>query len=193
MRKIAVIGLLAGLALCGGCLRVMVPILDDKDLISDSSLVGEWVQEDNPKQILRIEAPDAQKSYRIELIDEKGRSGRFLGRLGRVGDLTIAEIKPVDLPEEWSDEYKGHFAPLISFYVVNATKPALRFTGFETDWVDEYLKAHPDELTVAPGDKNLVTSGPQAIRSFLLKHWKDKGALADEAVFVRREPRKDPF
>ena len=190
MRKIAVIGLFAGLALCVGCLRTMAPILEDKDLISDGSLAGEWVNKDEPKQILRIEAPDAEKGYRIELIDDKGKSGRFLGRLGRVGELTVAEIRPVDLPDEWSDEYKGHFAPLFSFYIVNATKPALKFTGFETDWVDEYLKAHPDELTVAPDDKHLVTSGPDGIRSFLLKHWKDKGALADEAVFIRRQDIK---
>jgi len=62
----------------------------------------------------------------------------------------------------------------------------LKFTTFETDWFEPYLNAHPGELAVAPGDKNLVTSGPAAIRAFLLKHWKDKGALSEESVLVRR-------
>jgi hypothetical protein len=85
MRKIAVIGLLAGLAFCAGCVRTMAPIVEDKDLIADASLAGEWVVQDNPKQILRIEAPDAEKHYRIEFIDEKGRSGRFIGRISCLG------------------------------------------------------------------------------------------------------------
>jgi hypothetical protein len=38
MKKIAVIGLFAGLALCGGCLRTMAPILEDKDLIADEAV-----------------------------------------------------------------------------------------------------------------------------------------------------------
>lgn len=194
MKKIAVLGLLAGLALCVGCLRTMAPILDDKDLIADASLAGEWINQDKPdsKEILRIGVPDAKKHYPIEYIDEEGKPGRFLGKIGRVGDLTVAEISPEDLSEEWSDEYRGHFVPLFSFYIVSGTKPVLRFAGFDTDWVEKYLNAHPGELTVAPSDKDLVTSSPEAIRSFLLKHWQDKGALSDEAIFVRREVKKSP-
>lgn len=191
MRKIGIVGLLLGLALCSGCVRMMVPILDDKDLISDSSLAGEWIQEGNSQQSLRIEPPDSEKHYRIEFRDDKGKSGKFIGQIGRLGELMVAEIGPADLPDEWSDTYKGHFATLTSVFVVTATRPALKFRGLDADWLKEYLKAHPDELTIAPSDENLVTSGAEAIRAFLLKHWKDEGALSEEAVYVRPKDKLD--
>lgn len=186
MKKLGVFGLLLGVALGSGCVRIMVPILEDKDLIADSSLAGEWVQEGSAGERLRIEPPDPEKCYLLVYTDDKGKAGKFIGRFGRLGDLTIAEIRPVDLPEEWSDSYKAHFAPLFSFFVVSSTKPALRFRGFDTDWLKKYVKEHPGELSVAPSDDSLITSAAGAIRAFVLKHWKDVGAMSDEAVFVRR-------
>jgi len=190
MKKIGVMGLLLGVALGSGCVRMMVPILEDKDLIADSSLAGEWVRQGETGEMLRIGPPDSQKSYNLEYTDDKGKSGKFVGRFGRLGDLTIAEIRPVELPEEWSDTYKGHFAPLFSFFVVSSTKPALRFRAFETDWLKEYVKEHPGELSVALSDESLITSGAWAIRAFVLKHWKDEGAMSEEGVFVRPKKKK---
>jgi hypothetical protein len=190
MKKLGIFGLLLGVALGSGCVRTMVPILEDKDLIADSSLAGEWVQEGSAGETLRIAPPDSEKSYNLEYTDDKGKSGKYIGRLGRMGELTIAEIRPVDLPEEWSDSYKGHFAPLISFFVVSSTKPALRLRAFETDWLKEYVRAHPGELSVASSDEALITSGAWSIRAFVLKHWKDVGALSEEGVFVRPKKKK---
>jgi hypothetical protein len=86
-------------------------------------------------------------------------------------------------------EYKGHFAPLFSFYIIYATEPALRIGAIETDWFEPYVKAHAGEVALSPRDNDLVISSPETLRAFLLKHEKDQGAIA-QAVFVRREIRK---
>jgi hypothetical protein len=189
MRKMAVLGLLAAVALGSGCVRTLAPTVEDKDLIADASLAGEWVNQENTRQILRIEAPGADKHYQIVFTDEEGKSGRFDGKLGHVGGLVVAEVTPEEPPEAWSDEYKAHFAPLFSFYVVYDLKPALRIGALEADWLEPYLKAHPGELAVSPGDNDLIISPPEAVRAFLLKHWKDPGALT-QADFIRREVKK---
>lgn len=189
MKKIAVFGLLVGLSFWAGCVRTLAPVVEDKDRIADASLAGEWANQEDPKQIIRVAPPGADKSYEIEVVDENGRSGKFTGWLGRVGELLLAEITPEVLPEGWSDEYKGHFAPLFSFYIIYATKPALRIGAIETDWFGSYIKAHPGEVALSPRDSDLVISPPETVRAFLIKHHKDQGAVT-EAVFVRREVKK---
>jgi hypothetical protein len=189
MKKLVVIGFLAGVALGASCIRTLAPTVEDKDLIADATLAGEWVNREDPQQFLRIEPPGADKHYKLRFTGEKGKSGSFDAKLGRVGELIVAEVRPEELPEVWSDEYKGHFAPLYSFYVVYDLKPALKIGGLEADWLGPYLKAHPAELAVSPVDDGLIVSPPEAVRAFLLKHWKDPGALT-QAVFVRREVEK---
>ena len=124
-----------------GCVRSVQPVLKDDQLITNSDVVGRWVSEDGKQsvQIDPLSTPD--KVYSIRETNEDGTGGLYLARLGKVQDLTVAEIRASDPSPRGGppgdDEYKGHFLPLYSFLIVHETKPGIVISSLDSDWLGE--------------------------------------------------------
>ena len=179
--------------LAGGCVRTSQPVLQDDQVFVDNSVLGKWVTKDSPDTI-DIQAGDQDKTYRVTYTDKDQKKGVFVARLGKVGDMQIAELAPEDTAATMNDTYKMHIVRLYSFFLVEQTKPQLQFRSMNTEWLQKYLDTHPTELQVAKvsNDNSFVTSSTAEFQAFLLKHAKDEGAFGEVSVLTRPEPAATP-
>ena len=70
------------LVLLNGCVRSVQPILTDAQVITDNSVIGDWVSVDG-KTRLTIQ-PGDNKQYKVLYFDEHDKAGNFIVRLGKV-------------------------------------------------------------------------------------------------------------
>jgi hypothetical protein len=174
------------LCMAGGCVRSIQPILKDEQVFTDDHFLGSWVSSDG-KTSGEVTATDDHKKYNLLYTDEHGKQAKLLVRLGKIGDMTIAESTTDDPAPDASDVYKMHLLPLHCFMVVkSATQARLVLKAMDSDWFSKYMKAHTTELAVT-GDKDafLVTASTDDFQAFLIRHAKDDGAYGDDGIFVR--------
>ncbi|HVT88399.1 MAG TPA: hypothetical protein VHD56_06070 [Tepidisphaeraceae bacterium] len=170
-----------------GCVRTIHPILNDDQLIVDKTLAGLWVSE-NGEETADVKPPGDDKKYVVVYTDKDGKKANLVVRLGKVGDLLLAEITIAE--PEGSDVYKFHMMPLYSFLVIRETTPRLKFSVMPQEWLEKYLAGHPRELdTVKVDDKIFIVSATtEDFQQFLLRHQKDEGAFGNDKPGVMVRP-----
>lgn len=170
----------------GGCVRSIEPVLKDDQLIVDNALAGKWVS-DEGKVSAEVQPAGTDKVYKVLYTDDKGKQARLVARLGKIGELTIAEFSPDEPTGDVSDVYWAHLMPVYSFLIIQQTKPQLIITTMSAEWFKKYLDAHPEELKVIKrgSDEVIVSSPTEDLQTFILRHWKDEGALGERQTFAR--------
>jgi uncharacterized protein YcfL len=188
LKQLRAICLMAiSLFMAGGCVRSIQPILKDDQVITNDQLLGNWVSSDGKTSGV-VTATDDHKGYKLLYTDEKDKQANLLIRLGKIGDMTIAESSIDDPAPDASDVYKMHLMPLHSFMVVKqVTSQQLILKLMDSDWLSKYVKAHPDELATVRVDDNdvLISATTDDFQAFLLRHAKDDGVFGSDGVFVR--------
>ena len=177
------------LALISGCVRSVQPILTDAQVVTDNSVVGDWVSE-NGKTHLTIQPADENKQYKVLYLDEDNKVGNFVVRLGKVENLLLAEIAPDNSDAKTSEMYQIHLLPLYSFMVVQQTHPEIKISLLDAKWLKKYIAGHSGELqTLRVGEKpddNIILNIPTAdMQKFLIQHMKDEGAMPEPSRLVR--------
>ena len=173
------------LLLISGCVRSVAPILTDTQVINDNSVLGRWNSTDDAKESIEVLA-GVDSAYKVLYHDKQDKTGNFVVRLGKVGDLVLAEIAPDEPANKDSDVYRAHLLPLYSFFWVVQTTPELKLRTISSDWLKKYVAAHPGELkTVGKPDDLVLGSTTEELQAFILKHSKDEGAWGDELKLVR--------
>src|SRR5438045_1127533 len=99
--------------LLGGCVRTIQPILKDEQVVIDKSLVGKWVSDDGTESV-EISPPSEDKAHKVLYTDKDGKKGAFVVRLGKIGEMLIAEVRAEDPAPNAADLYKAHLIPLYS-------------------------------------------------------------------------------
>jgi len=176
-----------------GCVRTLQPVLkDDQVAPIDKSLLGKWVSAAGDESV-DVQLSDKDGTYSALYTDKDGKKGTLLIRMGKVGDLTLAELTPDDPAPSASAIVKYHLVPVYSFLVVRQTGPQFVFATMGEDWLKKYLDQHPNELQTVSRDNSVIVSSATAdIQAFLVRHQKDEGAL-NEASFVRAgDPTTQP-
>jgi hypothetical protein len=185
-RAICWIGLM--LCLAGGCVRSIQPILKDDQVITDDRLLGSWVSSDGTGHG-EITPGDTPKSYKLRYIDDKdGKVSEVLIRVGKVGDMTLAQSTIAGPPTDSGDLYNMHLLPVYCFALIKEMSPTrIVIKMMDDDWLGKYVKAHPDELATTKVDKDslLITATTDDLQAFLIRHEKDDGAYGDDGLFVR--------
>jgi hypothetical protein len=169
-----------------GCVRTFQPILKDEQVAAvDKAMLGRWVSKDGNESAV-VTPAEKENTYRLVYTEKEGKKGTLLVRIGKVGDLTLAELRADDPAPEANDIYKYHLMPVYSFLIVHKTDPQLVISMMPQDWLKKYLDGHPNELQTVQRDDNLiVTSSTADFQAFLLRHYKDEGAIGEPEVFVR--------
>jgi hypothetical protein len=186
--RVALFALLFLSLFASGCVRTTHPILTEDQVISNNALLGKWVSTDG-KTSAELSAGDEGK-YKLIYTNEQGKSGHFLLRFGKIGDLAVAEISPDAFSADVSEEYKGLLMPLYMMLVIEKTQPQLLVASPSADWLKKYVTAHPDDLDVNNVEDLIVQASTEDFQAFFLKHYKDAGMLGDPASFVRPAPAK---
>jgi hypothetical protein len=173
--------------MAGGCVRSVEPILKDEQVITNDQLLGNWVGDDGKTSGV-VTAADNQKRYPLVYTDEHGKESNLLIRLGKIGDMTIAESSIGDPAPDAGDAYKMHLLPMYSFMVIKqATPQRLVLKMMSPDWLSKYVDAHPSELATlkVTHEDFVVTASTEAFQAFLIRHAKNDGAFGDDGIFVR--------
>jgi hypothetical protein len=172
--------------LFAGCVRTIQPVLKDEQAAPvDKALLGKWVSAEGTESA-DVQATEKDGTYSAVYTDKDGKKGTLLIRLGKVGDLTLAELRADDPAPDTNDVIKYHLLPVYSFLVVQQTKPQFLFSMMKQDWLKTYLDGHPNELQFFKRDDAVIVSSSTAdFQGFLLRHYKDEGAMSDQASFVR--------
>jgi len=187
MRALRLLTIVGVVFLVGGCVRSMQPILADDQVLLNNDIVGNWVTDKGDETVV-VSAPQGDdKVYKVLYTDKDGKKGAFLCRLGKVGDLLLAELHPDEPAPDATPVYKAHVLSVYSFLLLQQTKPNLVVSVMSQDWLDKYLKDHSGELQTIQWDKDnrIVTASTAAFQAFLLKHVKDDKAMGDPSTFVR--------
>lgn len=170
--------------LIGGCVRSINPVLEDAQVGEYPELAGKWVAADGSGTNFELE-PDG-KTFRISPMDDDGKQGSFMLRVGKVGKLTVLECRPADLPENLSHEYKAQLMPTYTFAVLTQTQPKVMARTLKPDWLDRYVAEHPQELPMARvGRESIIVASTGQLQAFIEKHWSTEEAWTDVTVYVR--------
>lgn len=182
---LATIACVIFLLIAGGCVRSLNPVLEDQQVIAVPDLAGDWVSTEDPKGTAQF-TPDGN-AFKLSITDKDGKRGQFDARCGKVGPLTILEVAPAEMETKASDIWQAHLVPSYSFFVLTQTTPELRAKTIKAEWLKDYLAKNPAELRMAEkkGDEGLIAAPTAQLQQFIVKHWPDKEAWADEIVLVR--------
>ena len=171
-------------SLVGGCVRSFEPVLSDDQVITNNDLLGRWNSTNNEREYFEITSGD-NKTYKAVYHDEKGKTGKFIVRLGEIDDLIVAEVTPDEPGPEVSDTYRAHLVPVYSFFILTEMEPDLVGKAMKADWFKKYIDEHPNELQVARPHGDVIISSPtKDIQKFIIKHMGDADAF-EEVTFVR--------
>jgi hypothetical protein len=181
-KRAVLFGLMVISLLAGGCVRSTHPVLKDEQVNSNDALLGKWVSKDG--KVSAELRPGDNNKYKLSYTNGDGKTGNFLVRFGKIGDVQVAEMSADAFTPDTGDEYKSLLMPLYSMVVIQKTSPDLELTAISVDWLKKYVQAHPDELDVTNPDELIVTASTDDFQAFFTRHLKDAGMLGETSVFV---------
>jgi hypothetical protein len=167
MKRTTIVAILAVAIV--GCVPTLHPVYTDQDLTFDPAVLGIWRQQDSTATWNFTKG--GEKEYLLTYTDNEGRSGNFTARLADVGGVRFLDLFPVKEDLASSEFYKFHLMPIHTVYIVRETSPELQLSGFDLNWLDEYLGQNPEALQHSTyNGQRLITASTDELQAFLLEH-----------------------
>lgn len=124
---------------------------------------------------------------RRALHGDSGKTGRFIGLLGRLGGRYVMDLQPDVTQLRVVQAYVGLLQPMLGFLVLDSIGEPLRFSTLDPDSMKRYLVAHPNELRADTLTSGVVLeAAPQDLQAFLVGYLRRPGVLSEPATWVRR-------
>lgn len=183
--------LLAAAAFCLSACGVasISPIVPPDEAEFDAALLGRWRDAESTE--FAVVSGDSADGYSITLVDEDGGTGRFKGRLGRLGGLRILDVWPtqLDLSRDGA-VYESLVLRLHSFVVLDrVTSEEVVYRMIEPDSLEALLEKEPLAVAhtlVSEGDGPVITASTADARRFFERLLRQRGAMTDSARYVRQ-------
>lgn len=162
--------LLSSVVLLGGCVPSLNAIYTDQDTVFDPNVLGTWKQ-DNSTEMWEFQERDA-KSYRLVYTDREGHSGAFLAHLADVQGVRFLDLFPEQIEDQTPGFYRFHQVPIHSIYLVKELSgDQVVLASIDYQWLDQYVKDHPDKLASATfGSRWMITAPTEQLQQFLVTH-----------------------
>ncbi|MFT5522126.1 MAG: hypothetical protein ACI9HK_000063 [Pirellulaceae bacterium] len=174
--------LFASVVLIAGCVPSLNPVYTSEQLVVDENLVGEFV--DAKSKIQWGFTKGDGKSYRLVYTDKSGKQGKFIAHLADLGGVRVLDLFPEQEESAASRFYQVHIVPIHTFFLVVETKPNLILATLDFNWLDGYVKHHPDEIDIATFEtRKMITSPTKDVQEFIVKH---KGRFVNELSLERQ-------
>lgn len=178
---------IAAIALMECGVASVSPIVTDTDAAYDARLLGTWLDGDG-KDSAVITSGRAD-TYNVVFTEGDGKTGRFSGRLGRLGPYRVFELQPEEPIPAASDTYKSLLLRAHGIVVVDSIGEVVVFRLLGADSLRAYLKARPRSVPhTIVGNAVLLTSSSAEARRFLTAFVGRPGGLSEREVFRRRVP-----
>lgn len=185
MRKSLILPFIGLLFLMAGCIPSVHPLYTEQDLIFDSSLIGEWVNQDGNESWTFTKS--AGKEYKLVYMDKDARKGEFVVHLLKVDDRRFLDLYPVSPDLKENDFYKGHLLPVHTFMRVEQIEPTFQMAILKLDWLKKFLQENPGAIRHEKVDDSiLLTADPKELQGFLMMHEKTADAWEECDSMSRR-------
>lgn len=164
------------------------PIVPPDDAEFDAALLGRWRGAESTE--FAVISGDSADGYSITLVDEDGGTGRFKGRLGRLGGLRILDVWPtqLDLSRDGAI-YESLVLRLHSFAVLDrVTAEELVYRMVEPDSLEALLEREPLAVAHAlasEGDGPVITAPTVDARRFFERLIRQRGMMTDSTRWLR--------
>lgn len=118
------------------CVVSIEPTIPASESVYEAGLLGTWVEsgEKDTAVVMR----DGDGGYVIDYTDQDG-TGRFGGRVGRVGGRSFLEVRPV-LPDGASEAYEALLLPGHLLFAMTLDGDDMRLVPLDIDAVREALR-----------------------------------------------------
>ncbi|HKK21984.1 MAG TPA: hypothetical protein VJ983_10965 [candidate division Zixibacteria bacterium] len=173
-------------AIFSGCVTSLNPIYTDKDIVFDTSILGEWHDPDSPEKYAFSQS--GENEYHLVYTDDNGVPADFTLRMVRLDSLRFFDVFP-DEPDLGGNEfYEMHFLPVHSFVRILSTSPTLDLATIDDEWLNKYLQTHPQEIAGQEIEGELVLTGQTSdLQKFLIHISGIKGAFDEPTQLIRGE------
>jgi len=189
MKKRNLIAVMAAAVLLAACIPSVNPFYQDKDVVFDSRLIGEWVDNsdtNNPE--IWVFQQSTNKGFDL-ICTEEGNLGKFSAHLFELKDERFLDLSPTKC------EYASNQAPLVGFSMfpghllmrVQLSEPELNIAHFDYQWLAQYLTTNSAAIAHHSEDDNIVlTANTSDLQNFLLKHLGTNELFQRYTTMVRR-------
>ena len=186
VRMLLKVGMALGLAAsAGGCVLSDEPVILDSDATFDFRLLGVWEEVSGSDHAVVSRA--AEDTYAIEY-SSNGDVGRFMARLGRLGDRLVLDVWPTPGVKELPKPYAGFLVAGHWLLTLDVNPDEIRMSALEPDLLLANLRAGKVRLAHRLIDDKLVLSGTtRELRSALGRYLARSGALAEVWVWHRAQ------
>ena len=169
----------------GACVVSVQPVVPGAAASFDARLLGRWAEVDGHDRII-VSSGDSN-AYAIEYIEGEGRVGKFVARLGRLGQRMVLDVQPAPRDSSPMPEapllIRGHVLFAITVSQDSAQLSLLSETAFR-----DALRSKAIVLDNVFEHDQVVLTGPTAeLRRALAPYLGRRGAL-DEPSTWRRMP-----
>ena len=183
--------LLLGIAvLICSCVPSVNPFYFPKDVITDSRLVGDWLEadnKDNPSN-WKFEATDSN-SYNLTVTEEQGKKGGFDAHLFKLGKEYFLDIMPTtcDYATNQVSLVGAAMIPGHLLIRVSQFEPTLHLALCDPDWLRKYLGQHPKAIAHRTEEDFIVlTADTPDLQKFVLKHLGKGELFSDGGDMIRQ-------
>lgn len=187
MKTRNLIAISAAVILLAACIPSVNPFYQDKDVVSDPHLNGEWQDGSDEREVWAFEQT-TNKSY-ILTVTEQGKTGKFSAHLFKLKDAQFLDLTPADC------DYATNQVELVAFSMfpghllmrVAQIEPELKMAGWDYDWLGKYLETNSTAIGYhRESDRVVLTDSTENLQNFVLKHMGTNELFKEFGTMVRK-------
>ena len=189
MKKRNLIAVSAAAILLAACIPSVNPFYEEKDVVVDSHLAGEWQDKDNTNnpEIWKFEQ-STNNGFNLT-VRQEGKTGKFNAHLFHLKQERFLDLIPTDC------NYASNQADLVSFSMfpghlllrVAQTDPELQLAACDYDWLEKYLEKNPKALGHhLESERIVLTADTRDLQKFVMKHLGTNELFKEYGAMVRK-------
>ncbi len=164
------------------CLWSVHPLCTDKDVVFEPELLGVWTTTDGEKTAIIQHGED--NSYEITYLQEdlsEGASGKYRGRLVRLGDYLFLDVRPDKKALDTLMETKPmwYLLPTHTFYRLELNGDTVAVSVVDDGLVQEAAELALAYEKISDEDGYLLTASPAEMQAQLKKRG------GEEKIYVK--------
>lgn len=167
-----------------GCVLSIETAIPGDALLDEPRLLGTWEDREGERAVITR----GDSGYTIRYTDGKGRTGRYLGRLGRAAGHLALEVSPRPDSTEMSDGYRLSMIPGRYLLLLRLDGDEIRTVAISDEDTDDLLRAGtvPGPALFLGDDYVLLTGDAAAVRRSYERLLAQPGLISSDTTRWRR-------
>jgi hypothetical protein len=169
------------------------PFVSGSDVAYDPKLVGTFVDSEGKESVVIVRDGEG---YDITYDEGKGKTARFRGLLGRIGNRRVLDVIPKEPPPDEDDIYQGLVVSTHGLIIIDSLDSGLTYRIVDPEAIKRILNANPslvahivDRGLTVPQRRDmgvLLTAPTPDVRKFLSEIIDRPGMLSDAETWRRK-------